>query len=47
MSTYVNSRNENDYDGADSSDLEDEKDDEQASDEGEKVGGVCTTKTYL
>ena len=34
MSTSINSRNDNDYDGAESSDLDDEKDDEQASDEG-------------
>ncbi|KAK3756172.1 hypothetical protein RRG08_064279 [Elysia crispata] len=33
MSTSINSRNDNDYDGAESSDLDDEKDDEQASDE--------------
>ncbi|GFN96997.1 sin3 histone deacetylase corepressor complex component sds3 [Plakobranchus ocellatus] len=34
MTSYVNSsKNDNDYDGAESSDLDDDKDDDQASDE--------------
>ncbi|GFS10988.1 sin3 histone deacetylase corepressor complex component SDS3 [Elysia marginata] len=33
MSTSISTRNDNEYDGAESSDFEDEKDDDQASDE--------------